>query len=113
MPHRWLKGQDKKQKTDVHYRSLNGEGNFNKGLKSDLLYHNSFHSPSNALLYSEGEDDLIGLNGIKFCIACAIASSDDLLAIASSSASLSCGMDAAEVGSIDEKGYATTFAEAG
>ena len=26
---RWLKGQDKKQKTDVHYRSLNGEGNFN------------------------------------------------------------------------------------
>ncbi|XP_063692173.1 myoferlin-like isoform X7 [Bolinopsis microptera] len=25
----WLKGQDKKQKTDVHYRSLNGEGNFN------------------------------------------------------------------------------------
>ena len=29
MPHRWLKGQDKKQKTDVHYRSLNGEGNFN------------------------------------------------------------------------------------
>lgn len=25
----WLKGQDKKQRTDVHYRSLNGEGNFN------------------------------------------------------------------------------------
>ena len=25
----WLKGQDKKQKTDVHYRSLNGDGNFN------------------------------------------------------------------------------------
>ena len=24
-----MKGQDKKQKTDVHYRSLNGEGNFN------------------------------------------------------------------------------------
>ena len=29
LPLRWLKGQDKKQKTDVHYRSLNGEGNFN------------------------------------------------------------------------------------
>ena len=25
----WLKGHDKKQKTDVHYRSLNGDGNFN------------------------------------------------------------------------------------
>ena len=25
----WLKGQEKKQRTDVHYRSLNGEGNFN------------------------------------------------------------------------------------
>ena len=25
----WLKGHDKKQKTDIHYRSLDGEGNFN------------------------------------------------------------------------------------
>ncbi|WAR21900.1 MYOF-like protein [Mya arenaria] len=25
----WLQGQDEKQKTDIHYRSLNGEGNFN------------------------------------------------------------------------------------
>lgn len=25
----WLRGIDEKQKTDVHYRSLNGEGNFN------------------------------------------------------------------------------------
>lgn len=26
---RWLTGQESKQETDVHYRSLNGEGNFN------------------------------------------------------------------------------------
>ena len=26
---RWMAGQDEKQETDVHYRSLNGEGNFN------------------------------------------------------------------------------------
>ena len=26
---RWLPGQDEPQKTDVHYRSLDGEGNFN------------------------------------------------------------------------------------
>ena len=25
----WLKGVNEEQKTDVHYRSLNGEGNFN------------------------------------------------------------------------------------
>ncbi|XP_038071057.1 myoferlin-like isoform X3 [Patiria miniata] len=25
----WMRGQDDKQQTDVHYRSLNGEGNFN------------------------------------------------------------------------------------
>ena len=25
----WLRGQDDTQKTDVHYRSLDGEGNFN------------------------------------------------------------------------------------
>ena len=25
----WIRGIDDKQKTDVHYRSLNGEGNFN------------------------------------------------------------------------------------
>lgn len=26
---RWLRGQDDTQKTDVHYRSMDGEGNFN------------------------------------------------------------------------------------
>lgn len=26
---RWLRGQDETQKTDVHYRSMDGEGNFN------------------------------------------------------------------------------------
>ena len=26
---RWFQGQDDTQKTDVHYRSLDGEGNFN------------------------------------------------------------------------------------
>lgn len=25
----WLHGQDETQKTDVHYRSMDGEGNFN------------------------------------------------------------------------------------
>ena len=25
----WLRGEDNTQKTDVHYRSLDGEGNFN------------------------------------------------------------------------------------
>ena len=25
----WLRGQDETQKTDVHYRSMDGEGNFN------------------------------------------------------------------------------------
>lgn len=27
--YRWIQGIDEKQRTDVHYRSLNGEGNFN------------------------------------------------------------------------------------
>ncbi len=27
--HSWLRGQDDTQKTDVHYRSMDGEGNFN------------------------------------------------------------------------------------
>jgi len=26
---RWLRGMDETQKTDVHYRSMDGEGNFN------------------------------------------------------------------------------------
>ena len=26
---RWLQGQNETQKTDVHYRSMDGEGNFN------------------------------------------------------------------------------------
>ena len=26
---RWIRGEDETQKTDVHYRSLDGEGNFN------------------------------------------------------------------------------------
>lgn len=25
----WMRGEDETQKTDVHYRSLDGEGNFN------------------------------------------------------------------------------------
>ena len=25
----WIRGQDETQKTDVHYRSMDGEGNFN------------------------------------------------------------------------------------
>jgi len=27
--HRWLRGYDETQKTDVHYRSMDGDGNFN------------------------------------------------------------------------------------
>ena len=27
--HSWIRGQDDTQKTDVHYRSMDGEGNFN------------------------------------------------------------------------------------
>lgn len=26
---RWVRGEDETQKTDVHYRSMDGEGNFN------------------------------------------------------------------------------------
>ena len=26
---RWIRGEDETQKTDVHYRSMDGEGNFN------------------------------------------------------------------------------------
>lgn len=29
LPHRWLKGPQDVQSTDIHYRSLTGEGNFN------------------------------------------------------------------------------------
>ena len=28
-PSSWLRGEDETQKTDVHYRSMDGEGNFN------------------------------------------------------------------------------------
>jgi len=28
-PCSWLRGEDETQKTDVHYRSMDGEGNFN------------------------------------------------------------------------------------
>lgn len=34
----WLRGQDETQKTDVHYRSLGGEGNFNWRLVYPLEY---------------------------------------------------------------------------
>ncbi|XP_071507429.1 myoferlin-like [Diadema antillarum] len=34
----WLAGQDEKQETDVHYRSLNGEGNFNWRFVFDMDY---------------------------------------------------------------------------
>ena len=29
LPRSWLRGEDETQKTDVHYRSMDGEGNFN------------------------------------------------------------------------------------
>eukprot|EP00118_Oscarella_pearsei_P024773 m.306767 g.306767 ORF g.306767 m.306767 type:complete len:2096 (+) comp41575_c0_seq1:119-6406(+) len=35
----WLRGIDEKQKTDVHYRSLNGEGNFNWRLVFPFCYY--------------------------------------------------------------------------
>nr|XP_054765598.1 myoferlin-like [Lytechinus pictus] len=34
----WLSGVDEKQETDVHYRSLNGEGNFNWRFVFDMNY---------------------------------------------------------------------------
>ena len=34
----WMQGQDKTQKTDVHYRSMNGEGNFNWRFNFDFDY---------------------------------------------------------------------------
>lgn len=34
----WLSGLDEKQETDVHYRSLNGEGNFNWRFVFDMHY---------------------------------------------------------------------------
>ncbi|KAL5474945.1 hypothetical protein EMCRGX_G026978 [Ephydatia muelleri] len=34
----WMQGQDKTQKTDVHYRSMNGEGNFNWRFIFDFDY---------------------------------------------------------------------------
>ena len=40
---RWLQGQDKTQKTDVHYRSLDGEGNFNWRFVFEFDYLPSEH----------------------------------------------------------------------
>ena len=34
----WLRGEDATQKTDVHYRSMNGEGNFNWRLVFPMDY---------------------------------------------------------------------------
>eukprot|EP00731_Ephydatia_muelleri_P021722 Em0014g313a len=39
----WLQGQDKTQKTDVHYRSLDGEGNFNWRFVFEFDYLPSEH----------------------------------------------------------------------
>jgi hypothetical protein len=37
--HRWLLGEEDTQKTDVHYRSLTGEGNFNWRFIFRFKYH--------------------------------------------------------------------------
>ncbi len=36
--YRWLRGEDDTQRTDVHYRSLDGEGNFNWRLVFPIEY---------------------------------------------------------------------------
>lgn len=36
--YRWLDGIDDSKETDVHYRSLNGEGNFNWRLTYPFMY---------------------------------------------------------------------------